>query len=188
MVSSKRWCQNELMRTGLDKPKLLAFIEEIGKAAKGPGRIYLVGGATALLLDIRSQTIDVDIKLDPEPLGVFERIAALKEQLGINVELASPDLFLPSLPGWRERSEFIARKGLVDFFHYDFYGQALAKLLRGHDRDLADATAYVRLGKVVPSRLLELFLVAQHELVRFPAIDTALFLSRVQKFVARANK
>ncbi|MES1147367.1 MAG: hypothetical protein ABUL49_01315, partial [bacterium] len=81
------------MRYPLDKAKLFRFMEEIGRRATSPGRIYLVGGATALLLDVRSQTIDIDIKLDPEPGGVFEAISTLKEALSVNVELASPDQF-----------------------------------------------------------------------------------------------
>src|SRR5437879_9951512 len=110
---------------------------EIGRRATSPGTIYLTGGSTALLLGIREQTIDVDIKLDPEPGGVFEAIASLKEALQLNVELASPDDFLPPLPGWRERSRHITTAGEVEFKHYDLYSQALAKIERGHDQDIA---------------------------------------------------
>jgi hypothetical protein len=65
------------MREGTDLAKLQRFIEQIGSSAEGPGRVYLVGGATALLLGVREQTI------------------------------------------------------------YDFYGQFLAKILRGHATDLS---------------------------------------------------
>lgn len=171
------------MRDPLDKTKLIRFMDEIGKAATGPGRIYLVGGATALLLDIRSQTIDIDIKLDPEPPGVFEAIAVLKDRLNVSVELASPDDFLPALPGWRTRGEFIARRGMVDFYNYDFYGQALAKLLRGHDQDLTDVRAYVELDKVVPKILLELLHQVEDELIRYPAINRQSLVARVEAFV-----
>ena len=171
------------MRTGLDKPKLRRFIEEVGRRAEGPGRVYLVGGAGALLLGIRDTTIDVDIKLDPEPKAIFEGIAAIKERLSIHVELASPDLFLPALPDWRERSEFIVRSGPVDFHHYDFYAQALSKLLRGHKTDLSDARAYVRLRKVVPPRLGELFEAVRTDCIRYPAIDVSEFESRVRRFI-----
>ena len=68
-----------LMETALNPEKLGNFMEQIGRRATGPGRIYLVGGATALLLGIRGQTVDVDIKLDPEPPGTFEAIALLKQ-------------------------------------------------------------------------------------------------------------
>ena len=70
-------------------------MEEIAGAASSPGKVYLTGGATALLLGFREQTIDIDVKFDPEPSGVFPAIAALKERLDVNVELASPDDFIP---------------------------------------------------------------------------------------------
>ncbi len=159
----------------------------IGNSAEGPGRIYLVGGSTALLLGVRAQTIDIDIKLDPEPKGVFESIARLKESLSLNVELASPDQFIPPLPGWQGRSEFIGRWGQVDFFHYDFYAQALSKILRGHDKDLSDAKALVSLGKVVPSLLIKYFLAIQPDLLRYPAINPHDFESRVNRFVMECD-
>ena len=126
-----------------------------------------------------------DIKLDPEPAGVFEAIAILKDLLNVSVELASPDHFLPALPGWQTRSEFIARRGQVDFYNYDFYGQALAKVLRGHAQDLTDADAYVELGKVDPAKLSELFEEVRSEIVRYPAVDVQLLASRVQSFVRK---
>lgn len=162
-------------------------MDEIGKRAEGPGTVYLVGGATALLLGIREQTIDVDIKLDPQPKAVFECIAVLKNRLSINVELASPDRFIPELPGWRERSEFIVRRGQVDFFHYDFYAQALAKLLRGHSTDISDAQALVELGKVKPEVLQELFSEIRKSLIRYPAISPNEFETRVRSFLRELN-
>ena len=125
----------------------------------------------------------MDLKLDPETKAIFEGIAKIKERLAINVELASPDLFLPPLPGWRERSEFIARKGLVEFFHYDFYAQALAKLLRGYSTDLGDVRSYVALGKVAPKRLWSLFESIGGDLIRYPAIDPSEYERIVMEFV-----
>jgi hypothetical protein len=171
------------MRSMLDLAKLQEFMVEVGKAARSPGKVYLVGGSTALLLGIRSQTIDIDIKLDPEPMGIFESISILKERLSVNVELASPDQFIPAIPGWRERSEFISRSGSVDFFHYDFYGQALAKIQRGYVTDIGDAIALVRLGKVDPARLARYYEDIRSDIVRFPAIDVAEFDRRVAEFV-----
>ena len=111
-------------------------MQELAAAARSPGNVYFTGGATALLLGFREQTIDIDLKLDPEPEGVFEAIAVLKNRLDLNVELASPDDFIPRADDWRERSRHIASIGLVQFFHYDFSLQALAKLERGHAQDL----------------------------------------------------
>jgi hypothetical protein len=171
------------MRGAVDKDKLAVFMSRLGRAATSPGRVYLAGGSTALLLDIRMQTIDIDIKLDPEPLGVFEAIAKLKEELAINVELASPDDFLPAVPGWQERSEFITRSGPVEFFHYDFYGQALSKILRGHTTDLADAKALVDLGKVEISLLQSYLAEIKPLLIRYPSINIEAYEQRLKRFV-----
>jgi len=89
-------------------------MEELGRRARGPGRIYLTGGATALIFGWRESTVDADLKLDPEPAGIFEAIAQIKEELEMNVELASPDQFIPPVPEWRERSTYIARYPAID--------------------------------------------------------------------------
>lgn len=80
--------------------------------------------------------MDVDIKAEPEPTSFFEAIAAIKNDLSLNIELANPSDFIPELPGWHDRSPFIARHGQIDFYHYDPYSQALFKLERGHSRIL----------------------------------------------------
>ena len=171
------------MRSAVDKQKLLQFMLEIGRLAESSGRVYFVGGSTALLLNTRAQTIDIDIKLDPEPAAIFEAIAELKIRLDLSVELASPDQFLPALPGWRDRSEFIASYGQVDFYHYDFYAQALAKILRDLGQDIEDAKNLVRLGKVDPAKLRGLFEQIEPELRRFPHLSPRDFASQLTEFL-----
>ncbi len=129
------------MRGYVDAGTVEGLMQASGRRVRGPGRVYLTEDATALLEGWRVSTLDTDLELDPEPLGIFEAIARVKEELEASVELASPDPFLLPLPGWRERSEFIVRHGLVDslFFHDDFRAQARAKLARAHDRDRSDA-------------------------------------------------
>jgi hypothetical protein len=130
----------------------------------------------------RPVTIDIDLKPDPEPAGLFEALAQLKEELDINVELASPDDFIPAVPGWRERSIFIARHGRLDFYHYDLYGQALSKLQRRHDRDLRDVQCMVRDGLIRADKLGEMFATIAAGLIRYPAIDPASFRASVEEF------
>src|SRR5438270_3534470 len=108
------------MRRKVTVAGLKEFMQELAAAARSPGKVYVTGGATALLLGFREQTIDIDLKLDPEPEGAFEAIALLKNRLNVNVELASPDDFIPADSCWRERSRPIASIGRVEFFHYDF--------------------------------------------------------------------
>jgi len=162
--------------------KLHAFMRSLGTAASGPGRVYLTGGASALLYEWRPTTIDIDIKGVPEPPGFFEAIVQIKEQLDVNVELAAPDQFIPELPSWQQRSIFIGKFGQVDFFHYDFYSQALAKLERGHTRDKSDVIAMLALGLIRVERLLELFEEIEPKLIRYPAITPSAFRTEVTAF------
>ena len=127
-------------------------------------------------------TVDVDLKADPEPSGFFEAIATLKDELSVNIELACPSDFIPELPNWRERSRFIARHGLIDFYHYDIYSQALSKLERGHSRDLTDVQAMLRADLVRRDLLLELFLDIEPKLIRYPSLDPKSFRTVVEEF------
>jgi len=52
-------------------------LKAFGRTAKGPGRISLVGGCSAVELVTRESTIDIDIKMSPEPEGIFEGIASI---------------------------------------------------------------------------------------------------------------
>jgi hypothetical protein len=170
------------MRPPVDIARLNDFMAAMGRKTKGHGRIYLTGGATALLHGWRPMTVDVDIKAEPEPAGFFEAIAAIKNDLSLNIELASPSDFIPELPAWRDRSPFIARHGQIDFHHYDPYSQALSKLERGHSRDLADIEAMLRDGLIRKELLLELFSLIEPALIRYPALDPASFREVVETF------
>ncbi|HEY4632885.1 MAG TPA: hypothetical protein VIH00_03125, partial [Candidatus Limnocylindrales bacterium] len=83
----------------------------------------------------------VDLVMRPESDALLRAIPLLKERLRLNVELASPDQFLPVPAGREQRSPVITRIGRVTVRHYDFCAQALAKLERGHARDMADVRA-----------------------------------------------
>ena len=119
----------------------------------------------------------------PEPAGFFQAIALLKERDAVNIELASLNDFIPEIPGWRERSLFIDRHGSIDCYHYDPYAQALAKIERGHTRDMADAESMVATGLVDRAKLLELFAKIEPALIRYPAIKAEVFRRKVERFV-----
>src|SRR3954464_2817480 len=103
------------MRRKVTTETLQQFMKELAAAARTPGKDYLTGGATALLLGFRDQTIDIDIKLDPEPAGAFEAIAGLTNSLDVNVVLPSPDDFIPPAADGRERGRHIASYGKLQF-------------------------------------------------------------------------
>jgi hypothetical protein len=77
----------------------------LAQVARRPVQVYLVGGATAVLEGWRDATIDVDLRLSgADADAVLRAIPAIKEQLSLNVELASPADFIPIKPGWENRS------------------------------------------------------------------------------------
>lgn len=134
-------------------------------------------------MGFREQTIDVDLKLDPEPKGAFEAIAVLKNSLDLNVELSSSDDLIPPVEGWRERSQPIAKVGLVEFYHFDFILKALAKVERGLAQDLMDAVSFVRGGYVTPEQLRKCFAQIEPKLLRYPALDPTAFRQKVEDFL-----
>ena len=163
------------MRGLADQPRIREFLRALAASARAPCRLYLTGGATAVLLGWRPTTIDVDVKLIPEDEDLLRAIARLKDALGINVELAAPCDFIPEIPGWEERSLFVEQHGEVAVFHYDPYAQALAKIERGHSQDVADVGEMLRRGLIQPERLRQLFQRIEPELYRYPALDPASF-------------
>lgn len=101
-----------------------------GAGAPIEATVHLTGGATAVLIGWRASTIDIDIRIEPDDDRLLRSLPELKEELQVNVELASPADFIPTVPGWGERSLFVARHGHVSYYHYDFYAQALSKVER----------------------------------------------------------
>lgn len=172
------------MRQKVSAEALERFVKAIGRAGKTSARVYFVGGATAVLQGWRETTIDIDLKLVPEANDILRALPELKEDLQINIELASPDDFIPALPGWEERSSFITREGAIDFFHYDFYAQALAKIERGHTTDILDVREMIERGLVEPARLLEFFSRIADQIYKYPAIDEKSFRTAVERFAA----
>ncbi len=67
----------------------------------------------------RESTLDIDLRFYPKPDELYRAIPEIKEILQLNVELAAPSDFIPELPGWQDRCEFVGREGTVSFFHYD---------------------------------------------------------------------
>jgi len=163
------------MRPPVDGTRIRALAEALGRIARQPVRIYLTGGSTAVLEGWREATIDVHLRIEPEDDELLRALPALKETLGVNIELASPPDFIPELPGWRERSPRVFREGRVDVHHFDPYSQSLSKVERGFEQDLADVRTMIARGLVEPPRLRELYESIEPELYRYPAIDPTAF-------------
>jgi len=169
------------MRARADGQSIRALARELGAVAREETTLYLTGGATAVLEGWRASTVDVDIRFEPDSDELLRRIAQLKEELDLNVELASPPDFIPELPGWRERSPFAFSEGRVHVRHFDPYSQALSKIERGFTHDLEDVAAMLTSGLIERARARELFEQIVPELFRYPAIDLQSFRRKVQR-------
>jgi hypothetical protein len=176
------------MRPPVDRDRLNALADKLGRIARSKTTIYLTGGATAVLEGWRPSTIDVDVRFDPEDDVLLRALPDIKEELEINIELASPPDFIPELPGWQDRSPVILATGNVQVRHFDPYSQALSKIERGFNQDLDDVKDMLRTGLVKPARLRELYQQIEPELYRYPAIDPAAFSSKVDRALADSRQ
>jgi hypothetical protein len=172
------------MREKVRAETLARFMKLLGRGERKSTRVYFVGGVSAVLLGWRDTTIDVDLKIVPDADEILRKLPRLKEELHLNVELASPDDFVPALPGWEERSIYIGREGAIEFFHYDFYGQALAKIERGHTTDLNDVREMIERQLVDPAQLVKLFSRVEDKLYKYPAIDAESLRQAVEQIAS----
>ena len=84
------------MRERVDRTRLHAFMRALAVATRRPLQVDLVGGATAVLEGWRDSTVDVDLRFGDDSDTVLRAIPTIKEQLDMNVELASPADFMPA--------------------------------------------------------------------------------------------
>jgi hypothetical protein len=160
----------------------------LGAGSREPARVYLTGGATAVLHGWRESTIAVDIKLVPERDELFRTLPNLKERIRLNVELASPADFIPVRTDWEAHSPFIGREGRLDFHHFDLCAQALAKIERAHAQDAHDVGELLDRGLVTPDELARSFEAIEPDLYRYPALDPSSFRARVERVLASTDE
>lgn len=157
-------------------------MQRFGREVRAEARIYFAGGATAVLLGWRDSTVDLDIRFSAESDELLKAVPAIKEELKLNVELASPPDFIPEVPGWETRCQFVDRKGKVSFYNYDLYSQALSKIERAHHQDLRDVQEMIGRGFIEREKLFALFELIEPLLYKFPAIAPKKFAESVFEF------
>jgi Nucleotidyltransferase of unknown function (DUF6036) len=167
-----------------DRARIDAFLEALAREATQDTDVFVVGGTSAVLAGWRDATIDIDLVMRPESDAMPRAIPALKERLHLNVELAARHQSIPVPEGWEERSPEIRRIGRVTIRHYDWCAQALAKLERGHTRDIADVHAMLERGLVSAAELRRMFAAIEPRLYRYPAVDGPSFRRAMQEIVA----
>jgi hypothetical protein len=175
------------MRELVDADRIRQFMRGLARHATAPARVYLTGGATAVLSGWRQSTVDVDVKLVPDSDALLRAIPQLKESLHLNVELAAPIDFVPVRPGWEDRSPFIVQEGLLSFHHFDLVAQALSKVERGHQQDRADVLEMIRRGMVDAQALRTAFAAIEPELYRYPALSGPSFKRALEDLLTEAE-
>jgi len=138
-------------REPVTRARLEQFLQRLGRAYRGRGRLYLVGGAQMVQAGFRAQTQDVDYVAQLFTADDQAFIRAMRElirDLNINVEQAGPGDFIPLPSGWEGRSRFLGRYGDLEVFAFDPLSTVLSKVERGTDQDIDDALALVRAGRV----------------------------------------
>jgi hypothetical protein len=176
------------MRDLTTEKKIRQFMKLFGRAARERCRVYFTGGSTAVLSGWREATLDIDIRFYPELDELYRAIPDIKEKLQINIELAAPSDFIPPIPGWQDRSQYIQTEGKIDFFNYDPYSQARAKIERGHEQDRRDVESMLESGSIEGEKLREFFKDIGPFLYKYPAIAPADFAARVEEIVNLRKK
>jgi hypothetical protein len=174
-----------MTRTLITPAIIESFMQTVGKKLTRHCTITLTGGATALLFQIRDGTIDIDISGDLDDL--FKHLPALKEDLRINIELAKPTDFVPSLKGEESRHLLIGNYGRVTFKHFDPYAQAFSKIVRGHATDLVDVAGLAALGLVDLSALPKMVTQIPNKIfARYPRLNRPSVEQAVREYCLHA--
>lgn len=142
------------MRAPVDRERIEQFLKRLDAEAHRPGRILLVGGAALVHEGVRGRTLDVDLVIEADDeSAILAAIRRLKDDMQVNVKLASPGDFIPLPSGWHDRAVWAGRYGLLDVYYFDFYSLALSKIARASERDIDDVIALVQRGLIDPDRL-----------------------------------
>ena len=130
---------------------------------------------------LRRLGFDVPTLASPEH-RLYERLAA-----------STPDeahfrynALLRRLTGFERAAEcgcLTAREGLIDFYHFDLYAQALTKIERAHSLDLSDVSEMADRGLVDRAKAVRLFEDIEPLLYRYPAIDPPAFRRKVEEIL-----
>jgi len=75
------------VREPADAERIRRLARELGRSVPAGTRMYLTGGATAVLEGWRPSTVDVDVRFEPDTDAALTRIRDLKEELALNARM-----------------------------------------------------------------------------------------------------
>ena len=147
------------------------FLQRLARCYRRPGKLYLVGGTSLLLVANKEVTRDIDLQFDVEDGNHGEFVRCLRQvgrELKVPVEQVSPAQFIPLPAGYETRHRYIGRFEQLEVFHFDFYSIALSKLHCDNRKDFSDVRTMLRSGLIEQAALEQYF----DEI--FPKLDTYL--------------
>ena len=177
------------MREEFTRERLKPLMKELARTGpkRGSFQVFFVGGTTAVVMGWRRSSVDVDLYSEQDT--VFRDIQGIKERLRMNVEFARPEDFVPPLSGAEDRHLFIEKVGAISFFHYDPYSQLLSKIVRGFQKDLDDARAFLGRKLVEPDRFRALVrAIPDSAYARYPRLSRAAVEKVVAQFLADEHR
>lgn len=71
----------------------------------------------------------------------------------------------------------------MDFHHYDFYSQALAKIQRNDNKDRQDVESMRTDGLLEPYKLFALLDEVERHMIRYPALDLRAIRQRLSAWL-----
>jgi hypothetical protein len=169
------------MRADATAERVRQLLARLGRDAEPGTVVYLAGGASAVLYGWRDSTRDVDLRIESGAETLLRAIAAAKDELDINIELAGPLDFLPAPSGWESSAISIGRFGALAAFHTPFALQALAKLERDLEHDACDVSQMLALGLTTAAQIRALLDTIEPQLYRTPAVDPARLRAAVDR-------
>jgi len=131
----------------INKKRLQAFLKRLSELLKRPGVIFLLGGSSLTWLDVKQDSIDVDLALaedEADPIPILDAIAGA----GDFIEVIRPQELLPLPEGYADRMEMAARFGSLTVYLFDPYSIALTKLARSVAKDTLDVSQMLQAGLI----------------------------------------
>lgn len=80
------------------------------------------------------------------------------------------------------RSPYFDTFEKASYYHYDFYSQALVKMIRNHTRDRQDVAQMIRDQKIEVKILLEMVGAVEADFLKYPRLDYANVIFKIEQW------
>jgi hypothetical protein len=183
---TQQWQEEHMPGTTVTKQQVEQFLQDLGQAFRGRGRMYLLGGAALVHARVRCGPTQ-DIGLVVTRGDLYQAARKVAQAMSIAIEFTSPSLWIPLPSQWETMSRYVGRYGKIDVFYLDFYAIALSKMNRGNDRDIKDVKLLLQQGLLSLAELDAAYgeVVANMGKGRYRRMDPQQFARRYQAIRAQ---